>query len=273
MNEYQSERVNLSFFERQHIDCMEREKKRKRREEENSAKTLRKMMQPRLNQSNNESLERQSAELGRGLYEAGKKSVQQIAMRRDAFEKTLQSQMNSQKALATSKKLIEDRTDLKVTEIFDLLDSDGDGVISAKRIAIEALEADHCRILGPYLLQLEEVPNSSMDLEQFKTLMQYAFRVPRDLPENQYRREAHHPRDERKEAAATATQLPGTRCSAATNMPQKQAARRAQAKNIRARPPQTGAQVRSASEGRLSELRVRLQAEDQPVPSSRLCLL
>ena len=170
--------MNLSFFERQHIDCLEREKKRKRREEENSAKSLRRQMHPRLNQSTSESLERQSAELGRGLYEAGKKSVQQIAQRREAYEKSLHSQMNSQKALATSKKLIEDRTDLKLTEIFELLDSDGDGVISAKRIAIEALEADHCRILGPYLLQLEEVPNSSMDLEQFKMLMQYAFKVP-----------------------------------------------------------------------------------------------
>lgn len=158
---------------------MEREKKRKRTAEENSAGALRKLMQPQLNQSTNESLERKSTELGRGLYEAGKKSVQQIARLKEAYEKTLQSQMNCQKALATSKKLIEDRTDQKTAEIFELLDSDGDGVISAKRIAIEALEADQCKILGPYLLQLEEVPNSSMDLDQFKMLMQYAFKVSR----------------------------------------------------------------------------------------------
>ena len=174
---FECEKTKLGFFERQHMDCLEREKKRLKLEYENSTSELRKAMNPQLNQSQNKSIERKTSELGKKLYERAFKSIQNREKARKLEEQNINDNINSQKVLETSRRMMYDIEEKRIREIFEGLDGDGDGLISSKRISIESLDPLDCRILGKYILQLEEDENMSMDVASFGRMMRFAMRV------------------------------------------------------------------------------------------------
>lgn len=178
---YDSELCQLSFMERQYIDCSNRELKAKLIEEQNSRENIRQYMHPRVNQYSSEagdSFGEGSVQRGRALYERAMKSHQKLQIEREKKKREEKERANEQKTLATSSEAIKNRTVYRLKELFELLDDDGDGILTAQKINVEGLERDICRIVSPVIIQLEDkIPQ--MDFELFFTLMQEFMKVKR----------------------------------------------------------------------------------------------
>jgi len=165
---FSSDKTKLTFFERQHLDCREREYKQKVIEDANSAKTLRERMHPELNKT---SEEYRREDLGKNLYESAFKTKRYIEEIREQQDISQLRKSNENKILATSKRFVEELTDQRISELFTQLDSDDDGLISATRINIEVLDAQVCKILSPFLYRLSDNPELILDLKNFTSLM------------------------------------------------------------------------------------------------------
>ena len=74
--------------------------------------------------------------------------------------------MANPKLAKTSSKLIEQWKEKRFREIFELLDSDGDGHISAQKIDISILTPEMLEIFTPLFCEMEEL-GQSLDLDEF----------------------------------------------------------------------------------------------------------
>lgn len=63
-------------------------------------------------------------------------------------------------------KLIENKKKQKLGEIFELMDSDFDGFISAQKIELGGLSPDLIRIFYPLIVEMEEI-NQGLDKDEF----------------------------------------------------------------------------------------------------------
>ena len=66
----------------------------------------------------------------------------------------------------TTNKIVENNKQKTFIEIFNQLDSDGDGIISAYRINIQTLEPDLLQVLSPLFIEMEEM-GMTLNLEEF----------------------------------------------------------------------------------------------------------
>ncbi|CAD8174015.1 unnamed protein product [Paramecium octaurelia] len=83
------------------------------------------------------------------------------------IEQQRQSLMNSMaKSSEKSSQIYEDKKRKVLEDIFGLLDSDGDGQISASSIEISGIQAEILSILAPLLCEMESI-QAHLDLEQF----------------------------------------------------------------------------------------------------------
>lgn len=100
------------------------------------------------------------------LYElAGKLE----ASRRKAKEqKEIQTELQAARAKSIdhSKELVCEVTDKKIEELFELLDSDRDGLVSAVRVNIDSLSKARLAIVAPLLAEMEE-KRATLDFEGF----------------------------------------------------------------------------------------------------------
>ncbi|CAD8066013.1 unnamed protein product [Paramecium sonneborni] len=83
------------------------------------------------------------------------------------IEQQRQSIINSMaKSSNKSSQIYEDKKQKILQEIFSLLDSDGDGYISASSIEISGIQSDILQILTPLLCEMESI-QAQLDLESF----------------------------------------------------------------------------------------------------------
>lgn len=170
---FECERTRLGFFERQQADCREREYKQKLREEANSTVNLRKMMIPAVNRPIQELRE----DLGQSLYEKAFKLRTQLDQARDATIEIMEQKTREEKILPTSKRFMEDLTRQRLTALFEQMDSDGDGLISAHKIDVEVLDPQICKVLASFFLKLSDSPGVSLDMVTFLNMMDKYLRV------------------------------------------------------------------------------------------------
>ena len=153
----------MNFFERQQVDCREREYKQKLIEEANSTINIRRQMMPVVNSR----LYHPRSDVGQLLYEQAFKTNKQLELAREASNDIYKRLSREEKILPASKKFLDEFTDKRLRYLFELLDSDEDGVISANRINVEALDPHVCKILSPILLRLHDNSDMSIDYETF----------------------------------------------------------------------------------------------------------
>ena len=72
----------------------------------------------------------------------------------------------NKKSIDMSTRIVENLLNRKISELFELLDSDLDGMISANRIDISKLEPKKLALLTPLLVEMEEL-NLDLDKENF----------------------------------------------------------------------------------------------------------
>lgn len=73
---------------------------------------------------------------------------------------------NCRKTTGYSRDLVESIEERKIYEMFDLLDSDHDGLISAIRIDLDWLSKDRFKIMAPLLTEMED-RTITLDFESF----------------------------------------------------------------------------------------------------------
>ncbi len=174
---FECEKTRMNFFQRQQADCRDREYKQKLREEANSTANLRKSMRPSVNRPVTEL----RGDLGKSLYDNAFKIKSQLEQARELSNEVAVRMSNEQKILSTSKTYMEDLFKQRLIAIFDLMDSDGDGLISANKINVEALDPLVCKVLSPFLIKLSETPTFALDQITFLGMMDKYLKVAKIL--------------------------------------------------------------------------------------------
>ena len=77
-------------------------------------------------------------------------------------------ELEEKRAKATDKSnaLVENLKRKKLEEIFNVMDSDGDGIISAQKIEIQDLSTEILEAFGPLLCEMEQL-NFELNFEMF----------------------------------------------------------------------------------------------------------
>lgn len=166
INDFDCEKTRQTFFERQQADCREREYKQQMIADLHSTAKLRKEMVPQVGRG---PMSRSAVALDRGhaLYEAAFKTKNNIEAKRKLANQQTASLANEQKILATSSNFMDEIADKRIREIFDVLDSDGDGIINCHRINVEGIDTQICKILMPLFFQLNDNPEVSLTSDAF----------------------------------------------------------------------------------------------------------
>lgn len=170
---FECERTKMGFFERQQADCREREYKQKLREEANSTGNLRKSMRPSVNRPITEL----RGDLGKSLYDNAFKLKTQLEQARDLSNEIAVRMSNEQKISQTSNRFMEIVSMQRMSRLFELMDSDGDGLISANKINVEALDPNVCKVLSPFLIKLSDTPAFNLDQPTFLGMMEKYLKV------------------------------------------------------------------------------------------------
>lgn len=80
-------------------------------------------------------------------------------------------QAESSKIVPTSKAIMDSIEHRRLVQVFNLLDGDGDGVISANRIDVEALEPRITKVIAPVLARLADMSDAQLEQEEFVTVI------------------------------------------------------------------------------------------------------
>jgi hypothetical protein len=80
-------------------------------------------------------------------------------------------QAESSKIVPTSKAIMENIEHKRLVHLFELLDGDGDGVISANRIDVEALEPQITKVIAPVLAKLADMAEAQLEQEEFVSVI------------------------------------------------------------------------------------------------------
>lgn len=75
-----------------------------------------------------------------------------------------------------SRRICEQNEENKLLEIFQLLDSDGDGYISAQNIAVATVDADILQLISPVLYEMEDF-SFTLTFGEFKEAVLCLFKV------------------------------------------------------------------------------------------------
>lgn len=87
-------------------------------------------------------------------------------LQKHKYEVELQKQRTNKKSIGMSTRIVENLLNRKISDLFEQLDSDLDGMISANRINIGKLEPKKLALLTPLLIEMEEL-NLDLDKENF----------------------------------------------------------------------------------------------------------
>lgn len=115
--------------------------------------------------------------MGTRLYDLALKTKQKIDLMRLSQEEDIKAKSQERKIIESSKVYVENLTYERLKELFELMDSDGDGLIFPERINIESLEDTLFNQLAPFLLKFAERRNISMNLKGFITAMELHMKV------------------------------------------------------------------------------------------------
>lgn len=173
---FDCEKTRQTFFERQQADCKQREFRQQMLEQMNSPSNLRPSMVPMVGRGplGGSTIKQDK---GQELYESAFKTKRNIeAMRREQADE-ITKKANEPKVLATSNNFMEDLTSKRLEEIFVILDSNEDGLISPEKIDVEALDGKVLQILHPVLLYMENHPGVSYDLPAFTRIVKERLKV------------------------------------------------------------------------------------------------
>ena len=100
------------------------------------------------------------------LYRQGQLSRdRKVSLQRQHAE-TLRKQAEHNFSKSKTNKIVEKQKSMNFSKIFDKLDSDNDGQISAYRIDISSLEPDLLQVLTPLFVEMEEL-GMNLDREEF----------------------------------------------------------------------------------------------------------
>lgn len=183
-SDFDCQRTRLNFYERQQLDCQEREYKQKVLSEAKSTAVLRRQMQPQLCRPPSTTAFKSDA--GVSLYETAFKHQSNIEALRQEQEIHLRKLANEQKSIPTSNLMVDKHADERLQAIFETLDSDGDGLINFSRINVEGIEPKVCKVLSPLLLELNDRPDVSLDCKSFVLMVKEFMRVARYNPAYKY---------------------------------------------------------------------------------------
>jgi hypothetical protein len=87
-------------------------------------------------------------------------------LQKHRYEEEIKEKRSGTKSINMSTQIVENLLFRQISSLFELLDSDLDGMISANRIDITRLEARKLALLTPLLVEMEEL-NLELDKENF----------------------------------------------------------------------------------------------------------
>jgi len=103
-----------------------------------------------------------SEQLYENALKLREKKEAQIRQSRESLKK----QSSTMHSRSRTNRIVERQKQQTFSKIFELLDSDGDGQISAYKIDISALDADLLQILTPLFVEMEEL-GETLDRDEF----------------------------------------------------------------------------------------------------------
>lgn len=109
---------------------------------------------------------------GRDLYQEAFRAKEALLQARQYEAQQLLQLAQTSKIVPTSKVIMDKVERSKLVEIFQTLDGDGDGVISANRIDVEALDPLVTKVISPVLSRLADMKDAELEQEEFITVMQ-----------------------------------------------------------------------------------------------------
>lgn len=118
---------------------------------------------------------------GRDLYQEAFRAKEVLLQAREYEAQQLLQLAQTSKIVPTSKVIMEKVERSKLVEIFQTLDGDGDGVISANRIDVEALDPLVTKVISPVLSRLADMKDAELEQEEFITVIQKFAKVGRML--------------------------------------------------------------------------------------------
>ncbi|CAD8072696.1 unnamed protein product [Paramecium sonneborni] len=159
---------DIPFLERMQISIQKRQKRLEEtvmtEEPSHDITTGQKLYRPIIGRPPNN--ERNNSNLPIGDYLFQLRTVQEDH-HNYLIEQQRQSVMNSMaKSSEKSSLIYEDKKRKVLQEIFSLLDSDGDGKISASSVEISGIQSEILQILAPLLCEMESI-QAQLDLESF----------------------------------------------------------------------------------------------------------
>lgn len=163
---FECEKTRQTFFERQQADCHEREYKQQMISDLNSTANLRRQMVPQVGRGPM-TQSTMAMDRGHALYEAAFKVKNTIESKRREHQKNSSQLANEHKILATSSNFMDELEDKRIRGIFEVLDSDGDGIVNCHRINVEGIDPQVCKVLTPLFFQLSDNPEVSLDANSF----------------------------------------------------------------------------------------------------------
>lgn len=174
VNNYDCERTRMTFYERQQMDCHNREYKQKLTKEIMSTANIRKNMQPELYKPAASAFR---GEPGATLYDDAFKQKSTLESKRRQKDLEYKQLANEQKSIATSSQIVDRIADARLASIFETLDSDGDGLINYSRINVEGIDPRVCKVLSPLFLELNDRPDVSLDVRAFSIMVKEFIKV------------------------------------------------------------------------------------------------
>ena len=106
------------------------------------------------------------------MYEEAFRQQEAIKQARMFEAQHLVMQAETSIIVPTSIAIMDNLERKKLVEIFQILDGDGDGVISANRIDVEALDPLVTKVISPVLTRLADMKDAELEQEEFVTVIQ-----------------------------------------------------------------------------------------------------
>lgn len=104
--------------------------------------------------------------VGHQLYHQAKMRQKGIEEKKSRQDEQQRNARNTRKTNNMTEKLIDHKKDKKFVELFRMLDSDGDGLISAQKIDISVMQPEILEAFTPLFVEMEELAQT-LDTEEF----------------------------------------------------------------------------------------------------------
>lgn len=172
-----NDRLSMPFMERLALDCQLREYKDQVIEKLNSSKEFRKSTHPKINKTSR-SISRSFVDqnIPNHLYEDAFIRKQKMNSKRENKLKGTENDVKRRKSISMTNRIMDTLLNRKIEELFEILDSDNDGIISSNRINIKEIDGNKLKILAPLLIEMEDA-GISLTFEDFKEAVKKLVKV------------------------------------------------------------------------------------------------